>query len=461
MAILTILLLFCKLFLFFCKFSVAKDTITQFEPLEDNKTLVSNDGTFELGFFTPATTSSNRYLGIWYANIPFRTVVWVANRDIPITDNFTKLRINTQGNLVLVNQNNTVIWSTNATTKGVVVAAQILDSGNLVLRDEKDTNPENYLWESFDYPSDTFLPGMKMGWDFKKGLIGTTEYYRSGPWDGTKFVGNPSSSNSVINYTFVSDKDGYYITYSINDKSMISRLVLNQTLYLRRQRLTWNNDSQTWRVSSQLPSDLCDVYNTCGAFGICVVSESPVCKCLDGFKPKAPQNWTQTNFHEGCVHNHSWSCGENKDGFQKFSNVKAPETTRSWVNASMTLEECNKKCRENCSCTAYANTDMRGEGSGCAIWFGDLLDVRLIPSGGQDLYIRLAVSQIDGQELAVKRLSQTSGQGLKEFKNEVMLCAKLQHRNLVKVLGFCIREDEKLLIYEYMANKSLDFFLFG
>jgi hypothetical protein len=91
-------------------------------------------------------------LGIWYKKIPERTVVWVANRRNPINDSYGILAINGRGNVLLLDS------CTNSSKQAQNPVWQLLDSGNLVLRDDgKDGSSENYLWQSFDYPSDTLL----------------------------------------------------------------------------------------------------------------------------------------------------------------------------------------------------------------------------------------------------------------------------------------------------------------
>ena len=150
------------LLFFFSKLSFAVDSLTTSQYISNGSSLVSKDGTFELGFFNPGS-SKNHYLGIWYKNIPVKTVVWVANRLNPINDSSGLLMINSTGSVVLMSQNKSVVWLIGLGLEKQVKnpVLELLDSGNLVLR---DGNSGTSLWESLDYPSDTFLPGMKMGW---------------------------------------------------------------------------------------------------------------------------------------------------------------------------------------------------------------------------------------------------------------------------------------------------------
>jgi hypothetical protein len=418
----------CSL-VFLSDFSNAADSITQSQSLRDDMTLVSKDGSFELGFFNPGS-SKNRYLGIWFKNIPIKTVVWVANRLNPINDSSGVLMVNNSGSLVLLSQNSTiVVWSVNSTKQASNPIVQLLDSGNLVVRDEKEQNPENYLWQSFDYPCDTLLPGMKLGWDLKTGLErrlsawkspedpspgeltfgielnnypeivmmkGLEKFFRTSSWNGLGFSGLPElKANRVFNYNFVSNKDEvYYIFYMIN-KFVISMLALNQTGRYVIER--WVEVDNKRNVYISYPKDKCDEYNLCGVYGNCIISESSFCQCLEGFKPKSSETWNPDEWSKGCVRRTQLSC-QDKIGFKKLVGLKLPDTTNSLLNKSMNLEECKVKCLNDCNCTAYSNSDIRGEGSGCAIWYGDLIDIRQISNGydanGQDIYIRMHASDL-------------------------------------------------------------------
>ncbi|KAM1278401.1 hypothetical protein ACFX2J_030426 [Malus domestica] len=578
-----------NLFFLSSTISLAVDGITPSQSVLDGTTLVSSDGSFELGFFSPGS-SKNRYLGIWFKNVPVRTVVWVANRCNPINDSSGVLMINSTGNLVLLSQNSSVVWSTSLVKQAQNATVELLDSGNLVLRDAKEGNSGTPLWQSFDYPSDTLLPGMKLGWDLRTGLKrhlsawknsedpcpgdftygiemqlqaypeayilnGITKFFRTSAWNELTICGSPEHPSPRYSFNFVYNDDEVYVTYKPKIESILSRVALNQTTSTCA-RFQWKVGDQAWQDFSSRPTESCDYYGFCGANGNCT-SEDPVCKCIQGFSPKSQEKWNLADWSLGCVRNKPLSCHEgDKDEFLIFDGFKLPDTTNSWVDKSMNLKECRDKCLKNCSCTAYTSSDIGRGSGGCTIWFGDLIDIKQVPVAGKEIYIRTSAAEIvnnegenstkvkiaiivvgiaivfsgvllvgyvirrrkrknkeirernednegaprgdmelplfdlmtvaratdnfssnkklgeggfgpvykgtlaDGQEIAVKRLSRSSSQGLNEFMNEVILIAKLQHRNLVRLLGCCVQGEEKLLLYEYMPNGSLDSSIF-
>ncbi|PIN12769.1 Non-specific serine/threonine protein kinase [Handroanthus impetiginosus] len=488
-------------------FSHASDSILPNQSLPDGK------------FF-------NCFFGIWYKVISTGTVVWVANRDFPLNDTSGALTLTQDGNLKVLNTaNGNVLWPSrgNYTSSIRNPVAKPLESGNLVIRDENDENPGNFLWQSFDHPSDTALPGMKMG---KNLVTGLDRVLRSWKTSHNPSTGNYSflldshgfpqflsiGRNQIFTFEFVFNQEEIYYTIHLINSSVFSRQVLSPTGIL--QRFSWNYRTQTWTTLVNAPADICDNYGICHGYGICDISINPICSCLEKFKPQNEKDWASADWSGGCVRKTPLNC--KNDGFVKYSGVKLPDTRNSWYNQRMNLEECEKMRLKDCSCMAYANIDIRGKGSGCLLWFEDLIDIKNLGASGQDIYISLASSELgilggivrpvhrvesitedvelpffdlatilnatdyfseqnkiveggfglvykgtlQGQEIAVKRLSKYSTQGLNEFKNEVMLIAKLQHRNLVRFLGCCIDGEEKMLIYEFMPNNSLATFIF-
>ncbi|KAF4379759.1 hypothetical protein F8388_023776 [Cannabis sativa] len=455
-SLVTLLLLVLRLFSVSTTTFAENDTITPSDVLRDNIStdytvlLVSKQKVFGLGFFTRRTDSSsnNRYLGIFTAYGP---IAWVANRCNPIQDSSSgSLSIDKRGNLVLYSGHNddkrVVVWSTNSSKQAAKPLFQLLDNGNLVLRDEEDANTTNYLWESFDYPTDSLLPGMKLGWDLKRGLnrrlsswnnsfdscdgdlitygiefdeqhhtypqlivrVGSAILYRQGMWDAI-------SSNQNSSYEFVQNDDEVY--YSLKNKSMVSILVLQDDGSVSRWEGS-TEDREQWSISATTPVDQCDSYGFCGANSQCVLSikHGPMCQCLEGFKPKNqeewnpdnPQEWNPESWSEGCESLYSLaSCHEEeKEEFHEYVGLRVPDTKNSWLSKANNGSECKSKCSSNCSCMAYSfiysesNVSVVLENTNCVLWFGDLFDIRQLPSGdggGQNTHIRIPSSKIESR----------------------------------------------------------------
>ncbi|XP_059439287.1 G-type lectin S-receptor-like serine/threonine-protein kinase At1g11330 [Corylus avellana] len=409
------------------EFGSATDTITAAKFINDSETIISNGGDFKLGFFSPPN-STFRYVGIWYANISVPNFIWVANGNNPLKSSPGILTISEDGNLVVLDGQKKVLWSSHLTNSVVNSSAQLSDSGNLVLQGNT-TGP--FLWESFQHPSNTFIAKMKISTDVRTGKKvqltswkspsdpsvgnfsagidvrnlpeffiwnGRSTYWRSGPWNSRIFIGVPNMYSSYLDaFSLVDDTEGtFFVTFTFPNESFTTTIVLNTQGNLQEQ---YCDNGDDWGIGWSALNTECDVYGKCGAFGNCYSQNSPICSCLRGFEPKITQEWNGGNWTSGCVRRTPLQCERvnngseegKKDGFFKLTKMKVPDLEDL---SPASEEQCRNQCLENCSCTAYAYDS----GIRCMSWTRSLIDLQKFSGGGVDLYVRVAYSELDKEE---------------------------------------------------------------
>ncbi|EER88833.1 hypothetical protein SORBI_3010G234200 [Sorghum bicolor] len=424
----------------------AADTITPNSAISGGRTVVSRGGRFELGFFCPAAAGGHRhsstntaschnyYVGIWYKKaVTPRTSVWVANRAAPVSDPASsQLAVAAGGNLVLTNEAGKLVWSSNVVISGSSnslsgTVAVLLDSGNLVLRRH---DGGEVLWQSIDHPTDTWLPGGRLGmnkitgdvqaltsWrstsDPAPGMYSlgidpkgasqfflswnmTVNFWSSGEWtDDSTFAGVPEmTSHYKYNFEFVNTSNASYFHYSLQDPTVISRFV-GQV-----RQIMWLPSSDEWMIIWAEPHKLCDVYAICGAFGVCDDKSVPLCSCPAGFRPSSVEDWELGDYSHGCRRNNPLHCHNSSvrddafllaPGISLQSSSSSSAAAGASASASSSAQNCRSACLRSCDCNAYSY------GSRCALWYGDLLGLSAMDttsSSTDDLYLRLSAMDV-------------------------------------------------------------------
>ncbi|KAH7532955.1 hypothetical protein FEM48_Zijuj04G0078300 [Ziziphus jujuba var. spinosa] len=352
------------------------------------------------------------------------------NQTLTVSDRFSSVLRISDGNLVLFNESQIQIWSTNVSSSGSSsVQAVLEDNGNLVLK-EGSNNSRRILWESFDHPAHTWLPGSKLGYnnitkknqrliswrtseDPAPGLFsleldtsdnsykilwnGSVQYWTSGPWnENTKIFDRVPEMrlNYIYDFHFVSNNTEKYFTYSVKDNSTTSRFLMDVSGQIKQQNWLGNG----WNLFWSQPRQQCEVYAYCGAYGNCNEESLPFCNCVTGFEPKSQSNWDIEDYSVGCRRktplqscgNNSTSGGGNgeRDKFLQLTSMSLPNQSLSAGSAA----QCESTCLNNCSCTAYSLDD-----NDCLIWIGDFLDLEQLSEDdrtGKTFHVRLAASEL-------------------------------------------------------------------
>ncbi|XP_015943236.1 G-type lectin S-receptor-like serine/threonine-protein kinase B120 isoform X1 [Arachis duranensis] len=421
----SILFLLCFFFfLCFCAMfsaAAARSSITTAQFIRNRDNLISDGNNFEMGFFT-YDNYNNTYVGIWYYTIPQPYVIWVANRDYPVKGDGGAITIQQDGNLVIFDGQKRKVWSSNVTisANNKTTEAVLGDDGNLVLT---LTDSRKKVWQSFEDPSDTYLPGMKVPANPSKGknnFVFTSwksakdpspgkytmgvdpeslpqivvweageRRWRSGYWNGGVFTGVDMTGSVLNGFTINKGDKSSYFSYSVPNGSDKVRFQITWDGY--EKDLKWDPSQKQWNETQKGPSNDCEVYNKCGSFSACDISSgSPVCKCLRGFQQRGGVGGGCKRVTPLKAEKTTSQVGVKEDGFKRHRCLRLPDFAQQ--GNPVGAENCESFCLQNSSCTAYAEVS----GIGCMVWYGELVDLQDFRGNvGETLFIRLAASDLE------------------------------------------------------------------
>ena len=381
---------------FFCCLVISArsqtDTLGHGQQLKDGEHLISAGRVFTLGFFTPGekesvdysnsegsftqgdgagyfnpVTTRNRFIGIWYTYDSGKKPVWVANRGKPISGTSGKLEIDKNGDLK-ISQHGSSLIILKSNQESARILGILTDSGNFVLREVNSDGLAGgkVMWQSFDYPTDILIPGMRLGFNFRTGKNwsltswvndevpaqgaftlgadpnGTSQlilwrrgeiHWRSGIWHNRRFA---NLQDYLYQFECVSNKDERYFIFSA---------VNNWYVTFPMYQVNWDGEISTsdpspessrtgLRMNTHTLINCRNKYSE-GTYIGCVEHKLPECRGREWF--------------------------ERSRGYVKSEGFKLDDRKNI-----LGVNDCEAECLNNCSCVAYAF--IYPNGTGCELW---------------------------------------------------------------------------------------------
>ncbi|KAJ9703999.1 hypothetical protein PVL29_005330 [Vitis rotundifolia] len=456
-------------------------------PMDGSSSWVSPSGHFAFGFYPQDTGFA---VGVWLVSQSGKTVVWTANRDDPPVSSNTALEFTRNGKLLLRTGPGEEI--TIADVAESATSASMLDSGNFVLFGD---NSSFIIWQSFQNPTDTLLGGQNLS-----NILSSSK--TESPAIGGFFL-SLQSGGRIVSYPYKMgiSEDPYWTVDArdLNDKGLLSSydatsniLTLasnissddakNETIIYRAtldvdgvlrlySHSFGNSNISTVSIMWSAFKNPCDVKGLCGVNGLCSSNGTNAnCSCVPGFvsinREKYLGCYRSFNNEEGCR-------GQEPESLYNITtliNVKLILILASSLGSIAFLcalvavssffiyrsqvhryRKLSENAMEEFTLRSFSYNDLEKATDGFREELG---------RGPFGAVYKGTIAQ-GNRTIAVKRLEKVVEEGEREFQAEMTIIGRTHHRNLVRLLGFCMQGSKKLLVYEYMSDGSLADLLFN